>query len=71
VLSIARHERSRGAAWGAKRPARARQGRFLCRLSFPYNQVWRGRRDAVKQVAPVVVERPNEMVVVTVHTFFF
>ena len=31
----------------------------------------RGRRYAMKQVAPVVAESPDELVVVTVYTFYF
>ena len=49
----------------------AKKGRLLCRLNFQYNQSWRGQRYAIKQVAPVIVEKPDEIVVVTVYTFFF
>ena len=55
----------RGAREGAKK------GRLLCRLNFPYNRNWRGRRYRVKQVAPVIVESMREIVVITVYTFFF
>ena len=54
---------------GVREPAK--EGRTMCRLNFQYNQTWRGRHYAIKQVAPVVVERSNEIVVVTVYTFFF
>ena len=50
---------------------RAKKGRFLCRLNFQYNRFWRGERYAIKQVAPVVAEKTDELVVVTVYTFFF
>jgi hypothetical protein len=43
----------------------------MCRLNFQYNKLWRGRRYAIKQVAPVIVEKQNEIIVVTVYTFFF
>ena len=49
----------------------AKQGRSMCRLNFRYNQMWRGKQYAIKQVAPVILERPHEIVVVTVYTFFF
>lgn len=49
----------------------AKKERSMCRLNFQYNQEWRGRRYAIKQVAPVIAERSNEIVVVTVYTFFF
>lgn len=54
---------------GAREPAR--KGRALCRLNFQYNQLWRGRRYAIKQVAPIILEKSNEIVVVTVYTVFF
>ena len=42
----------------------------MCRLNFQYNQPWRGKHYAIKQVAPIIVEWPDEIVVVTVYTFF-
>jgi len=54
---------------GTREPAK--KGRWMCRLNFPYNQTWRGRWYAVKQVAAVIAQRPTEIVVVTVYTFFF
>ena len=56
-------------ARGAREPAK--KGRSMCRLNFQYNRAWRGRHYAIKQVAPVIAERPGEIVVVTVYTFFF
>jgi hypothetical protein len=35
----------------------------MCRLNFQYNQTWRGKHYAIKQGAPVIVERANEIVV--------
>lgn len=49
----------------------AKRGRFMHRLNFQYNSEWQGRFYAIKQVAPVVVEAQNEVVVVTVYTFYF
>ena len=49
----------------------AKKGRWMCRLNFQYNQLWRGKHYAIKQVAPVIAERPGEIVVITVYTFFF
>ena len=54
---------------GIREPAK--KGRFLCRLNFQYNRFWRGRRYAMKQVAPVIVEKSDRIIVVTVYTFFF
>jgi hypothetical protein len=54
---------------GVREPAK--KGRWMCRLNFQYNQKWRGKHYAIKQVAPVIAERGNEIVVITVYTFFF
>ena len=54
---------------GVREPAK--RGRFMYRLNFQYNSEWQGKFYAIKQVAPVVVEAQNEMVVVTVYTFYF
>jgi len=49
----------------------ARKGRTLFRKNFAFNGCWRGRTYAVKQVAPVVVEQDDRIVVVTVFAFYF
>ena len=49
----------------------AKHGRFLYRLNFEYRAEWQGRFYAIKQVAPVVAEEQNEIVVATVYTFYF
>ncbi len=49
----------------------ARHGRWMYRLSFEYGATWRGESYALKQVAPVVAEEQNELVVVTVYVFYF
>ncbi len=54
---------------GTHEPAKG--GRSMCRLNFQYNRTWRGRHYAIKQVAPVIVERADEIVVITVYTFYF
>jgi len=54
---------------GARTPAR--EGRIWCRLNFEFKSTWQGKYYAVKQVAPVIVENPDRIVVVTVYTFFF
>jgi len=48
---------------------RAKRGRFMYRLNFQYNAAWQGKYYAVKQVAPVVGEAQNEIVVITGFTF--
>ncbi len=54
---------------GAREPAK--HGRELCRYSFAYDKLWQGRYYAIKQVAPVIKEESDEIVVITVYTFYF
>jgi hypothetical protein len=54
---------------GSSEPAKS--GRIMYRLNFQYNAMWQGRFYAIKQVAPVVADEPDEIVVVTVYTFYF
>ena len=54
---------------GVREPAK--RGRSLYRLNFQYQAEWQGKFYALKQVAPVAVEEENEVVVVTVYTFYF
>lgn len=49
----------------------AELGRLECRRDFPYGRHWNGRRYEVKQVRPVFVDEGEEIVVVTVYTYFF
>lgn len=49
----------------------AKQDRVLCRANFQFNAFWQGRRYAIKQVAPVIKEEVDEIVVITVYTFYF
>jgi hypothetical protein len=52
-------------------PEPARKGRLMFRKNFPFNDQWRGKRYAVRQVAPVVTEEADRLVVVTVFVFYF
>lgn len=54
---------------GIQEPAKS--GRVMCRYNIPFNALWQGNRYSVKQVAPVIVEEPEEIVVITVYTFYF
>ena len=49
----------------------AREGRIWCRLNFEFKSTWQGKYYAVKQVAPVIIEQADRILVVTVCTFFF
>ncbi len=54
---------------GSREPAK--MGREICRFNFPFEQTWRGNHYAIKQVAPVIKEKLDEIVVITVYTFYF
>jgi sugar-specific transcriptional regulator TrmB len=54
---------------GSREPAEL--GREMCRQNFQFKADWNGRYYAIKQVAPVIVETPKEIVVITVYTFYF
>lgn len=49
----------------------APRGRELCRYNFVFNRKWQSKHYAIKQVAPVIKEGANEIVVITVYTFYF
>jgi len=54
---------------GAREPAK--HGRELCRYNFAFRRKWQGKPYAIKQVAPVIKEEADEIVVITVYTFYF
>jgi hypothetical protein len=53
-------------AWGP-----AELGRLECRKNFPYGKEWNGKFYQTKQVRPVFVEEEDELLVVTVYTYYF
>jgi len=59
-------EAIRTCAWGA-----AELGRLDCRKDFPYGGEWNGKSYATRQVRPVFVEEAEEIVVITVYTYYF
>jgi hypothetical protein len=54
---------------GAREPAK--HGREFCRFNFTFGKKWQGKFYAIKQVAPVIKDEANEIVVITVYTFYF
>lgn len=54
---------------GIREPAKA--DRLLCRYNFPFDALWQGNRYSIKQVAPIIKEESDEIVVITVYTFYF
>ncbi|MFA4924761.1 MAG: DUF4258 domain-containing protein [Ignavibacteriaceae bacterium] len=47
------------------------QGRYDCRKNFTFEKMWNGVHYSTKQVRPIFVEEENEIVVITVYTYFF
>jgi len=45
--------------------------RLECRMDFLYDKSWNGKYYRTKQVRPVFVEETDEIVVVTVFTYYF
>ena len=43
----------------------------MCRFNFTFEKEWNGKYYAIKQVAPIIKEEEEEIVVITVFTFFF
>jgi len=39
---------------------KAKLGRLMCRYNFAYGQEWQGTVYPIKQVAPVILERPTK-----------
>jgi hypothetical protein len=54
---------------GSRKPAT--RGRAICRYNFGFNRKWQGKHYPIKQVAPVIKEEANEIVVITGYTFYF
>ncbi len=59
-------EAIRTCAWAA-----AELGRLDCRKDFPFGRNWNGKVYATRQVRPVFVDEPEEIVVITVYTYYF
>lgn len=49
----------------------AKRGRLACSMDFPYHNEWNGKMYETKQVRPVFVDEPDELVVITVYTYYF
>jgi hypothetical protein len=45
-------------------------GRMECRKAFPFNREWNKKLYATKEVRPIFVEEADEIVVVTVYTYY-
>lgn len=49
----------------------AQRGLSLYKINFEFNDKWCGKYYKIKQVAPIVAEEENRLVIVTVYTFYF
>jgi hypothetical protein len=49
----------------------AELGRLECRKDFSYEREWNGKFYKTKQVRPIFVEETDEIVVVTVYSYYF
>lgn len=49
----------------------AELGRLECRMNFAFGREWNGKVYQTKQVRPIFVEETDEILVVTVYTYYF
>ena len=49
----------------------ARQRRQECRRDFVFDSTWNGRFYHTKQVRPIFVDEPDEIMVITVYVYYF
>lgn len=49
----------------------AEHDRLQCRKDFPFGEEWNGKFYQTKQVRPIFVEEADEIVVVTVYSYYF
>jgi len=49
----------------------AESGRLECRKDFAFRALWNRKYYATKRVRPIFVEKPDEIVVVTVYVYYF
>jgi len=59
-------EAIRSSVWEA-----AELDRLQCRKDFSFGKEWNGKFYKTKQVRPIFVEEADEIVVVTVYSYFF
>lgn len=49
----------------------AELGRLECRKDFTFENEWNKKHYKIKQVRPIFIEEVEEIVVITVYTYFF
>lgn len=48
-----------------------RANRKECQKDFPFDSEWNGKRYAIRRVRPIFVDETDEIVVITVYTYYF
>jgi hypothetical protein len=46
-------------------------GKLECRMNFEYKADWNKKYYDIKQIRPIFVEEDEEIVVITVYTYYF
>jgi len=49
----------------------AESGKLECKKDFPFGKEWNKKNYKTKQVRPIFVDEKNEIVVVTVYSYYF
>ena len=49
----------------------AQGNRLECRRDFPFEREWNGKFYQTKQVRPIFVDQADEIVVITVYSYYF
>ena len=49
----------------------AMRNRKICYMNFPFEKKWQNKYYAIKQVAPVIKEEEDKIIVITVYTYYF
>ncbi|HEO65059.1 MAG TPA: hypothetical protein ENI73_04220 [Spirochaetes bacterium] len=54
---------------GTREPAK--HARISCKINLSFHSQWQGKFYAIKQVMPIITEEDNEIIVITVYTYYF
>ena len=47
------------------------KGRLECKMNIPYANLWNGKHYKTKQIRPIFVVEGDEIIVITVYTYYF
>jgi hypothetical protein len=51
--------------------SRILENRYECKMNINFNGIWRSKYYLTKQVRPIFAEELNEIVVITVYSYYF